>query len=166
MNQIQNNILNSAVSIIKKINQKVIDGGLISGQITLTKECIYDIKILFDRNLIEIYTSEYTSIDVEELDNHLYIDLKIELKVGDITNYYFSLNDFVSGNRYECKHTDYFIEEINYRRSIDGNSLIDQYYKNLLIIDFLQSIAENTKKVGHQLEFFFYKSGKGADLKI
>ncbi|UPZ16900.1 hypothetical protein [Flavobacterium humidisoli] len=166
MNQLQNNVLSSAISLIKKIESKIFEGSFVSGTISLTSECINDVKVLKNRSLIELFTGNYTSIDNEELDAYLNDDLRIEIKIGDIPNYYYLLDDFVSGNKFECVQNDYFIEEINYRKGIDVNSLIAQYENNLLIIDFLQNIAENKKTIGHRLELFFYKSGKGADLKI
>jgi len=166
MNQQQSNVLNSSISLIKIINEKSFEESFIFGKITITNECINDVIILAEKKLVELFTNEYNSVEADQLENYLNTNLKIEIKIGDIPNYYTSVKDFISGNKFECKHNDYFIEEIDYRNNLDTNPLIDKYNKNLLIIDFLQSIAENKKKIGHQLELFFYKSGRGADLKI
>lgn len=166
MKQQNKKILSSSVFIIKKINKKAFEGGVVSGEITLEEVDIKQIENIKKGVLIELFTVDYSSIDIEDLGDHLNDVLKIEIKVGDILNYYNSIKDFISGNKFECKYSDFYIEDIDYREGIDINKLLDNYKKNLLIIDFLQNIAENKKRNGHQLELFFYKSGKGADLKI
>lgn len=160
------NVLNSAVLLVPKIQNKILDSGCVSGQINLSEEDINEIEVLKETSLIEVFTIEYSEIEIDELRGHLGSNLIIEIKTGDISNYFNSVEDFINGNKFECKHKDFFIQDINYRENIDTNIIIEQYKKSLSIIDFLKTIADNKKGIGNQLELFFYKSGQGTDFKI
>lgn len=160
------NVLNSAVLLVPKILNKKLDSGCVSGQIILSEEDINEIDVLKETDLIEVFTIDYSVIEIDELRGYLGSNLIIEIKIGDISNYFNSVEDFINGNKFECKHKDFFIQEINYRENINTNILIEQYKKSLSIIDFLKSIADNKKGIGNQLELFFYKSGQGTDFKI
>lgn len=166
MKQQMSNVLNSAVLLVPKIQNKVLESGLVSGQINLSAEDINEIEVLKKNYLIEVFTTEYSEIEIDELRGQLGSNLIIEIKIGDISNYFNSVEDFINGNKFECKHKDFFIQEINYRENINTNIIIEQYKKSLSIIDFLKTIADNKKGIGSQLELFFYKSGKGTDFKI
>jgi hypothetical protein len=162
-----NRSLDSVVLITKKLQNKVVDSGYNKGIINnLSQEDINAILSLEEKQLIEIFINNSSSIEIDQLTNYIGQKVTLEIKTGNIYNYFETLEDFVNGNKFECKLQDFFIADIDYRENISKNKLILNYKSNLELINFLKEIADNKKVSSNEILLFFYKSGKGIDLKI
>nr|WP_315203500.1 hypothetical protein [uncultured Flavobacterium sp.] len=159
-------LLDSAILLTKKLHDKVIDSGYNKGIIDLCQESINAILSLEEKQLIEIFTDTSVSIEIDQLANYIRQKVTLEIKTGNIHNYFETLENFISGNKFECRLQDFFIADIDYRENISENNLILNYKKNLQLINFLKEIAENKKVSSNEIELFFYKSGKGVDIII
>lgn len=164
----ENNTLDYVVEIIKKLQNKKFEGDYVVGPFYFTDKDIICFEYLFKKKIFEVYINspQKSSIEIDQLKNHTNQTVDIELNVGSVSNFFKSLEDFVSGNKFNCDLIDYYIDDISYRVNQSANVSVDNYNKNLVIVDFLKSISDNTKEFGNQLELFFYKSGKAVDLKI
>lgn len=164
--QMKNNPLDNIIFIIKSIDNISVESVYTFGKIVLSEKVIDSItQIEKNKDIIEI-SQDDNIIEHSELSSHTNKLVNIEIKTGDINNYFETIDDFISGNKFECKLQDFYIKEIDYRETQNNNELMNQYKKNLIIIDFLKSISKNLKKTGNQLDLFFFKGGKGVDLKI
>lgn len=159
------NLLDNTIFLIKSIENSNLEFGYTSGDIILSEQVIDKITKITTDNLIEIFVN-CKSIDLAELNSYKNSLAKIQIKTGDILCFFDSVDDFISGNKFECKLSDFYINDIDYRESKNDNKIVNTYKNNLKVIDFLASIANNIKKSGNQLELFFYKAGMGVDLKI
>ena len=162
-----NKILENTILLVNKLDQKTIETGYNSGLINnLSQDDIDAILSLEELQLIEVFTDNSISIEKDKLIDHIGQKVKLEINIGEISNYFETLEDFIAGNKYECKLEDFFIADIDYRENISINKLILNYKSNIQLIDFLQDISENKKVSNNEIELFFYKSGKGATIKI
>jgi len=162
-----NKILDSTILLVKKLDSKVTEIGYNAGAINiLSKDDIDAIIPLEELQLIEIFTDNSISIEKNKLIDYIGQKVKLEINTGEISNYFETLEDFIAGNKFECKLTDFFIADIDYRENISENNIISNYKSNLQLIIFLKEIAENKKVSSNEIELFFYKSGKGVDIKI
>ena len=159
------NILDNVVFLVKSIKKRKVESGYTYGEIILSDSLIEKITDLNDNNLIDVSISNKT-INIEELNSNINLLASIKIKTGDLNNYFDTIEDFVSGNKFECKLVDFYIDDIDYREVKTDNNCIILYKNNLKIIDFLKEIANNIKKSGNNLELFFYRTGVGVDLKI
>lgn len=159
-------LLDSAILLTKKLQDKVVDSGYNKGIIVLCQKSINAILSLDEKQLIEIFTDASVSIEIDQLANYIGQKVTLEIKTGNINNYFETLENFISGNKFECKLQDFFIAAIDYRENISENNLILNYKSNLQLINFLKEISENKKVSSNEIELFFYKSGKGVDIKI
>ncbi|MBF6654030.1 hypothetical protein C3B47_14325 [Flavobacterium columnare] len=163
-----NNLLENIIFIVKNIQKSSVESGYTLGKILISEDIfkkINEIDNNNNNNIIEIEINNQ-SIDLEELKSEVNSTGHIKIKTGDISNYFETIEDFISGNKFECKHQDYYIREVDYRDSLNENELIEKYKKNLILIDFLKELSNQIKKSGNKLELFFYKSGIGVDVKI
>src|SRR6218665_90022 len=157
-------ILDHAVILAQKLQHKTHDAGYSCGDFLLTIAEVDSIVKLKEENLIEILNTQNEGIDSLCLNDHIGEIIKLEIKTGDINNYFESFADFIEGNKYENKLKDFYISEILYRENIDSNVEIDLYKQNLLLISFLRQIADTERRKGSALELLFYRSGQGTDL--
>lgn len=161
-----NKLLDDATFIIDKLAGKVVDIGITFGNLKLSIDDIAPITNLDKNNLIEIFQNDDRSIDIEDLNKNVGFNLKLEVKTGDIRNYFETKKDFVNANKLSIKNTIFYIAEIKYRSEIESNAFIDAFRKNIEFISFLRNIADTEKVSGSSLELFFYKSGNGINLLI
>lgn len=108
------------------------------------------------------------TIYIEDINNYISANVRIEIKTGNVPGYYNTSKDFLSGNKIKCVSTKFYIEELNY---IEGSGtiippIIQAYKLNIEIISLLSEIADYKKELGNKLELFFYKSEKGVSLDI
>lgn len=108
-----------------------------------------------------------TSINDTNIDDFQNKNLKIHINTGTI-GYYETLNNYIVGNKYKNKASNYYIHDIEYTSFLDGNSNaeIQKYKTNLDIINLLRLVADYETSDGGDLELFFYGSENGAALKI
>lgn len=162
-----NKILDCTILLVKKLDVKVTEIGYNVGSInTLSQDDIDAIIPLEELQLIEIFTDNSISIEKNQLIDFIGQKVKLEINTGEIPNYFETLEDFIAGNKFECKLIDFYIADVEYRENISANDLVVNYKSNLQLIDFLKDISENKKILSNEIELFFYKSGKGATIKI
>lgn len=168
MKPIQSNkILDCTILLVKKLDVKVTEIGYNVGSINILSQDDIDAIIpLEELQLIEIFTDNSISIEKNQLIDFIGQKVKLEINTGEIPNYFETLEDFIAGNKFECKLIDFYIADVEYRENISANDLVVNYQSNLQLIDFLKDISENKKILSNEIELFFYKSGKGATIKI
>lgn len=157
-------VLESAIILTKKLENKTYESGYSCGDFILTDIEIDSIRELANSNLIEIFTPQNDEVYVSQLKSYVGKLIKVEIKTGDIPNYFESLADFIQGNKFDNKLTDFYIVDISYRENVDNNNQIEFYKQNLALISFLRSLADSERKKDMTLELLFYKSGLGTDL--
>lgn len=159
-------IIDWAILLTQKLENKTYEAGYSCGSFILSDAEVVPISELKEVNLIEILTDENEGIDLLNLHSYIGNSIKVEIKTGDISNYFENIDDFIQGNKFECNLRDFYISEIDYRENQNQNNLIDNYKQNLKLISFLRSLSDNEKRKENGLELLFYKSGKGTDLII
>lgn len=169
MNENNNKILDSFIEIRNRVVLNSSDSSYIYGHIeSLNLKDIDNISILTRENITEVSDpTNNANISVESISNYIDKKIIIELKFGDINDYYENINSFINANKLKCSSSDYYIFEIQYREK-DGlkNDFIEKYKTNLELIRFLKSLADRDIPLGNNLELFFYKLNNGFDIKI
>lgn len=132
------NLLDNVIFLTKKLTEKVIDYGYSKGIIVLSNDDITPILSINKINLIDVYINNSTSVELEQLDNYVGQNLTLEIKTGNVINYFETLEDFVYGNKFSCNLKDFYIVDIDFRENTNENKLISNYKKNLNIINFLK----------------------------
>lgn len=159
-------MLNEAIYIRKRISEPVIDQFTITGNIDcLSTEDITNFTVLINGGKATLENSLGIEID-DSLESYIGKKVTAELKIGSISNYYESKEDFFISNKLECNHSDFYIHEMDYRMNVNESLIIEQYRSTVEIINLLKSICSYAKSLGDDLELFFYKFGNGATLQI
>lgn len=153
-----------------RISRLKADNIVFSGVInSLSTEDISTLKSISEYIVDSYLVKNNSSISIEDnISQYVGENVFVEIKTGDIANYYETFFDFVSGNKFSITKSDYYIAELDY---LDGESsppreLID-FQINLQLIDFLIELSDYKKEIGNSmLELFFYKNEKGVTIKI
>ncbi|MEC4004893.1 hypothetical protein OX283_009520 [Flavobacterium sp. SUN052] len=162
------NKLDCTIFLINRLSNCTKDVSYIYGSIdNLSNSDLEYLSTLINSNLVEISNySDKSSIDFNSINNYLNRTISIEFKIGDVTSYYETSDEFISKNKFQINQQDYFIKELDYRANTSTNNLIENYKTNLRLINFLKEICDNEKSLGLYLKLFFYKAGNGIELEI
>jgi hypothetical protein len=161
--QIENIIL-----LRKKIKISQVDEFSLKGSVkSLVVDDIESIKSLSNDNVIEVFHPETKNyIYIDYLHTFLGNEVVVEIRTGNVNNYFETTEDFINGNKFECISDDFYIGELDYRKNKGNHIFFDKYKNNILLIDFLKEIAHSYNETGSDLEFVFYKYGKAINLKV
>lgn len=160
------NKLVSTIYLTSRLTDCTRESNYIYGYINdLKKDDIIYLKTLIE--IIEISNpTDNANIDIEDLVSFLNKKISIEFKIGDITSYYETFEDFLLANKFELNQSDFFIKELNYRANDPVNDIIKNYETNLKLISFLKEICDYDKAFGINLKLFYYKVGNRIELDI
>lgn len=164
-------LLKNIVNITKRLkNESYTNTFSINGTLhNLNESDIDSILIIYDF-IDDLYLEENNKIVIEKdnLKDFLNKNIKIDIKIGDIPNFYFSVKDFINGNKFSLNNNIFYIKEINYLNDNISElpELIKNYHSNINLINLLIEISDFKNIKGNILELFFYKSEKGLTLPI
>ena len=156
-------LLKSTVEIIRLIDSKKADSFSTTGFVEINAVSIDLIKLMFDNEIIEIVTvgesDDIKNIFKENVHNFIGNQVHLELRTGGVTCYFETINDFLNGNRFKLKNDLFYIAESDYysEESNTDNVFINNFNKNIELIEFLNSLAHTQHQTGNQLKYYFYK---------
>ena len=164
-------MLDNISYIVKKIKNFTYENYRIKGKLcNLSQDDIYNISLISD------YVEEHTDLDGNDisdnkLNNFIDKDIKIQIDTGSITSYFDTFSSFLIKNKVELIQNEFYIRDIEwlflYKKDDEYHGeKLDLYFHNIKIIELLRKIADYEKKVGNDLELFFYKAENGLVLKI
>ena len=156
-------LLNSIVEVKRLITLKETDSVSITGFLVITTTNIEYIELMLDNEIIEVLTvgepDEIKNIFKEDINNFIDAQVHLEIRTGGVNCYYETVNDFLNGNKFKLKSELFYIAE-NDCYSVETqhfNELINNYNKNIVLIDFLNSLSHTQHPVGNQLKYYFYR---------
>lgn len=159
-------ILNNSIQLRKELKVNSYDSITLFGQIESIEVKHFDYLINLEReNLIELYINK-SKIYADTLNNYLEQTLDIELKIGDINNYFETIDDFINSNKFECTLSDYYIANIDYLNSHSSSEIITNYNETIKLISLLKQLKDSEILFGNNLELFFFKGNRGVKLLI
>lgn len=156
-------LLNSTVEIIRLIESKKADPFSTTGFIEINAVSIDHIKLMLDNEIIEIVTvgesDDIKNIFKEDINNFIAKQVHLEIRTGGVNYYFETINDFLNGNKFSLKDKLFYIAENDYysHESTVVNELVNNYYKNIELIDFLNSLSHSQHQIGNQLKYYFYR---------
>ncbi|MFV8362984.1 hypothetical protein ACNQGO_06290 [Flavobacterium sp. ZT3P35] len=156
-------LLNSTVEIIRLIESKKADSFSTTGFIEINAVCIDHIKLMLDNEIIEIVTfgesDDIKNIFKEDVNNFIDKQVHLEIRTGGVNCYFETINDFLNGNRFKLKNELFYIAENDFYSEVStiDNELINNYNKNIELIDFLNSLSHSQHQIGNQLKYYFYR---------
>lgn len=156
-------LLNSVIQVKRLIDLKEADSISITGLCVLTKANIQYIDLMYENNIIDVLSVEepdnIKNIFKEEINSFINRKVQLEIRTGGINCYFETVNDFLSGNKFKLKNELFYIAENDYysEEPAIGNKLIDNYNKNIELIEFLNSLSHTQHQVGNQLKYYFYR---------
>ena len=156
-------LLNSVIQVKRIIDLNQADTISISGFFVITKANIQFIELLFDNNIIDILTVgkpvDIKNISKEDVKDFIDKKVYLEIRTGGITCYFETINDFLNGNKFQLRNNLYYIAENDYysEEPTLTNKLLNNYNKNIELIDFLKSLSHSHYLVGNQLKYYFYR---------
>ena len=162
-------MLDNISYIAKRLKNSIYENYSIKGKLcNLSQDDINNI------SLISNYVEEYTDLDgnditYDKLSNFIDKNIEIQISTGDIKGYFDTFSSFLIKNKIELLEPEFYIRDMDclYKRGDECDSeKLDLYFKNIKIIKLLRKIADYEKKVGNDLELFFYKAENGLVLKI
>ena len=162
-------MLDNISYIVKRLKNSIYENYSIKGKLcNLSQDDISNISSIAD------YVEEYTGLDgnditYDRLSNFIDKDINIQINTGGITGYFDTFSSFLIQNKVELIQNKFYIRDIDflYKRGDECDSeKLDFYFQNIKIIKLLRKIADYEKKVGNDLELFFYKAENGLVLKI
>ncbi|WP_027395070.1 hypothetical protein [Aquimarina latercula] len=161
-------MLDKIITLRKRLINVEVDSFGFSGDLIKVTSNEIDIITSIWEAIPEVYELEseksVNSTNIQAFENK---NFKIQIRTGNV-DYYEKFNDFIVGNRYKNKASNYYIHDIDYTSFLDGDSKvgIQKYKTNLNIISLLRLVADYETKDGGDLELFFYGTENGAALKI
>lgn len=156
-------LLNSTVVIIRLIESKKADSFSTTGFIEINAVSIDHIKLMLDNEIIEIVTvgesDDIKNIFKEDINNFIAKQVHLEIRTGGVNCYFETINDFLNGNKFTLKDKLFYIAENDYYsyESTVVNELVSNYFKNIELIDFLNSLSHSQHQIGNQLKYYFYR---------
>lgn len=156
-------LLNSTVEIIRLIDSKKADSFSTTGFIEINAITIDHITLMLDNEIIEIVTigesDDIKNIFKEDINNFITKQVHLEIRTGGVNCYFETINDFLNGNRFNLKNELFYIAENDYysEENVINNELVGNYYKNIELIDFLNSLSHSQHQIGNQLKYYFYR---------
>lgn len=156
-------LLNSVIQVKRLIDLKESDSISMTGILVLTKANIQYIELMYENNIIDVISVEepgnIKNIFKEDINSFISQKVQLEIRTGGISSYFETVNDFLNGNKFKLKNELFYIAENDYyseELTID-NELVNNYNKNIELIDFLNSLSHTQHQVGNQLKYYFYR---------
>jgi hypothetical protein len=156
-------LLNSIVEVKRLITLKESDSVSITGFLVITTTNIEYIELMLDNEIVEVLTvgetDDIKNIFKEDIINFVDAQVHLEIRTGGVNCYFETVNDFLNGNKFKLKSELFYIAENDYysEESQLVNELINNYNKNIALIDFLNSLSHTQHPVGNQLKYYFYR---------
>ncbi|MBU0942111.1 MAG: hypothetical protein KKD36_11850 [Bacteroidetes bacterium] len=156
-------LLNSVVQVKRLIDLKEADSFSITGFIVINIANIKHIELMFENNIIEVLSvgepDDIKNIFKEDINNFIDKQVHLEIRTGVVNCYFETINDFLNGNRFKLKNELFYIAENDYysKVTIIDNELVNNYNKNIELIDFLNSLSHSQHQIGNQLKYYFYR---------
>ena len=156
-------LLNSVIQVKRLIDLKESDSISMTGILVLTKANIQYIELMYENNIVDVISVEepgnIKNIFKEDINSFISQKVQLEIRTGGISCYFETVNDFLNGNKFKLKNELFYIAENDYyseELTID-NELVNNYNKNIELIDFLNSLSHTQHQVGNQLKYYFYR---------
>lgn len=156
-------LLDSVVQVRRLIDLQSADSISTIGFLVITEINIEYFDSLLDNEIIDILSvgepNEIKSILKEDIPNFMNQQVYLDIRTGNINCYFETVNDFLNGNKFKLKSELFYIAENDYysEESTVVNELVNNYNKNIELIDFLNSLSHTHHLVGNQLKYYFYR---------
>lgn len=162
--------LESLVELRKSIEDHEYNDFILHGTLNcVTQKYIQEIINLWDDCIDEIYDlSTRKNYFKENINECIGSNVRISIKVGNISNYYETFSDFVISNKILCKNAEYYIFEFDFfaGKTVPTNDSLKKYLISIELIDLLKYLSDYQKEQGSNLELFFYKTTNAISLSI
>lgn len=156
-------LLNSVIQVKRLLDLKEADSISIKGFFIITQSNIQFIEVMYDNNIIDVLSigdpDNIKNIFKEDVNHFIDEKVHLEIRTGGINCYFETINDFLNGNKFKLKNELFYIAENDYysEEPTIGNELVNNYNKNIELIDFLSSLSHTHYLVGNQLKYYFYR---------
>lgn len=156
-------LLNSVIQVKRLLDLKEADSISIKGFFVITQSNIQFIEVMYDNNIIDVLSigdpDNIKNIFKEDVNHFIDEKVHLEIRTGGINCYFETINDFLNGNKFKLKNELFYIAENDYysEEPTIGNELVNNYNKNIELIDFLSSLSHTHYLVGNQLKYYFYR---------
>lgn len=156
-------LLDSVVQVRRLINLQSADSISTIGFLVITETNIEYFDSLLDSEIIDILSvgepNEIKSILKEDIPNFMNQQVYLDIRTGNINCYFETVNDFLNGNKFKLKSELFYIAENDYysEESAVVNEIVNNYNKNIELIDFLNSLSHTHHLIGNQLKYYFYR---------
>ena len=156
-------LLDSVVQVRRLIDLQSADSISTIGFLVITETNIEYFDSLLDSEIIDILSvgepNEMKSIMKEDIPNFMNQQVYLDIRTGNINCYFETVNDFLNGNKFKLKSELFYIAENDYysEESAVVNEIVNNYNKNIELIDFLNSLSHTHHLIGNQLKYYFYR---------
>lgn len=156
-------LLDSVVQVRRLIDLQCSDSISTIGFLVITETNIEYFDSLLDSEIIDILSvgepNEIKSILKEDIPNFMNQQVYLDIRTGNINCYFETVNDFLNGNKFKLKSELFYIAENDYysEESAVVNEIVNNYNKNIELIDFLNSLSHTHHLIGNQLKYYFYR---------
>lgn len=156
-------LLNSVIQVKRLLDLKEADSICIKGFFVITQSNIQFIEVMYDNNIIDVLSigdpDNIKNIFKEDVNHFIDEKVHLEIRTGGINSYFETINDFLNGNKFKLKNELFYIAENDYysEEPTIGSELVNNYNKNIELIDFLSSLSHTNYLVGNQLKYYFYR---------
>ncbi|MFH6972627.1 hypothetical protein [Flavobacterium petrolei] len=156
-------LLDSVVQVRRLIDLQSADSISTIGFLVITETNIEYFDSLLDSEIIDILSvgepNEIKSIMKEDIPNFMNQQVYLDIRTGNINCYFETVNDFLNGNKFKLKSELFYIAENDYysEESAVVNEIVNNYNKNIELIDFLNSLSHTHHLIGNQLKYYFYR---------
>ena len=156
-------LLDSVVQVRRLIDLQSADSISTIGFLVITETNIEYFDSLLDSEIIDILSvgepNEMKSIMKEDIPNFINQQVYLDIRTGNINCYFETVNDFLNGNKFKLKSELFYIAENDYysEESAVVNEIVNNYNKNIELIDFLNSLSHTHHLIGNQLKYYFYR---------
>ena len=156
-------LLDSVVQVRRLIDLQSADSISTIGFLVITETNIEYFDSLLDSEIIDILSvgepNEMKSIMKEDIPNFINQQVYLDIRTGNINCYFETVNDFLNGYKFKLKSELFYIAENDYysEESAVVNEIVNNYNKNIELIDFLNSLSHTHHLIGNQLKYYFYR---------
>ncbi|KAF3983942.1 MAG: hypothetical protein HFP81_04800 [Methylococcales symbiont of Hymedesmia sp. n. MRB-2018] len=165
-------MLKNLISIIRSLDKDdyQYQQGFIKATLNSLNES--DIKNINEAaSIIDEFKNDTDSFfSADELNLYVGKTIKFQINVSNTRNFYNNFSSFLNKNKIQSPNSEFYIKELDYLYSGSGecdNKQVDDYFKNIKLIEILKSISNYQSEIGNDLELFFYKvESGGLKLKI
>jgi hypothetical protein len=156
-------LLNSVIEVRRSMTLKQADSVSTTGFLVISKTNIEYIEVMFDNDILDVLSigepDDIKNIFKQDIINFIDAEVHLEIRIGRVNCYFETVNDFLNGNKFTLKTKLFYIAENDYYsdESSVTNELISSYYKNIELVDFLNSLSHSQHQIGNQLKYYFYR---------